>query len=214
METTRLDKLHKNFASEMFDQYKCIKAGDQVRFTVSLYSIKNTSYFYKLVMVDKIAYVERLKAKAGEFYKQGNLAKSAKIYQKINGYFNFGDVNNNYKKETGPEFEQNLAKLMTYKQICFQNLSLCKFKLGEYQSVIAITEQILEQMDENAVKALWLNGRSHEELKEWNQAITSLTRACKCDPQSAEFRKQLDLVKAKKLQEQKKQSSVFSKMLQ
>lgn len=69
METTRLDKLHKNFASEMFDQYKCIKAGDQVRFTVSLYSIKNTSYFYKLVMVDKIAYVERLKAKAGEFYK-------------------------------------------------------------------------------------------------------------------------------------------------
>lgn len=72
METTRLDKLHKNFASPMFDQYQ-IKAGDRVRFTVALYSIKNVQYFYKLTVVDKIAYVERLKSKAGDFFKQGNL---------------------------------------------------------------------------------------------------------------------------------------------
>jgi len=104
METTRLDKLHKNFASPMFDQYK-IKAGDRVRFTVSLYSIKNVKYFYKLTVADKIAYVERLKSKAGDFFKQGNLQKAAKIYQKINGYFNFGDVNNNYTKESGEEYE-------------------------------------------------------------------------------------------------------------
>jgi hypothetical protein len=61
METTRIDKMHKNFPSEMFDQYKSIKVGDTVRFTVSLYSIKNTSYFYKLKVVGKIAYVDRLK---------------------------------------------------------------------------------------------------------------------------------------------------------
>jgi hypothetical protein len=69
METTRIDKIHKNFPSEMFDQYKSIKVGDKVRFTVSLYSIKNTSYFYKLKVIGKIGYVDRLKSKAGDFFK-------------------------------------------------------------------------------------------------------------------------------------------------
>lgn len=70
--------------------------------------------------------------------------------------------------------------------------------------MIAVTDQVLEQMDANAVKALWLRGRSFEELKEWNSSIDALTKACKCDPTSVEFRKQLEIVKAKKLAEQKK----------
>jgi hypothetical protein len=36
---------------------------------VSLYDIRNTSYFYKLKVREKLAYVERLKAKAGDFFK-------------------------------------------------------------------------------------------------------------------------------------------------
>lgn len=47
---------------------------------MSLYDCRNTSYFYKLKVQEKLAYVERLKGKAGEFFKQGNLAKAAKIY--------------------------------------------------------------------------------------------------------------------------------------
>lgn len=61
METTRIDKLHKNFPSTFLDQYKAFKQGDTIRFTVSLYGIVNTSYFYKLTVVDKLAYAERLK---------------------------------------------------------------------------------------------------------------------------------------------------------
>lgn len=69
METTRIDKLHKNFPSEFLNQYDSFKQGDNVRFTVSLYHIANTSYFYKLKASEKLAYAERLKAKAGEFFK-------------------------------------------------------------------------------------------------------------------------------------------------
>jgi hypothetical protein len=47
------------------------------------------------------------------------LAKAAKIYQKINGYYNFGDVANNYTKEEGEEYDLELAKLIALKQICF-----------------------------------------------------------------------------------------------
>ena len=78
--TTDIARLHKNFPSQYFDQYKAFKDGDTVVFVVSLYSIKNTSYFYKLPVAQKIDYVNRLKTKAGDFFKAGNLQKAAKIY--------------------------------------------------------------------------------------------------------------------------------------
>ena len=100
LETTRIkDKLHSNFTSHFLDQYTLFKEGDRVRFTVSLFGCANTSYFYKLKVVDKLAYVQRLKKTAGEFFKLGNYMKAGKIYQKINGYYNFGDVANNFLKE-------------------------------------------------------------------------------------------------------------------
>jgi hypothetical protein len=70
-----------------------------VSFTVSLFGIENTSYFYKLTIANKLVYVRRLKETAGKFFKIQNFKKAAKIYQKINGYFNFGDTANNFMKE-------------------------------------------------------------------------------------------------------------------
>ena len=68
-------------------------------FTVTLYGIENTSYFYKNPADKKLEILLRIKGNAGEFFKRGNYSKAAKIYQKVNGYFNFGDVANNYLKE-------------------------------------------------------------------------------------------------------------------
>jgi hypothetical protein len=97
--TTRVDKLHTNFPSSFFDQHKAFKVGDTVSFTVSLFGIENTSYFYKLLIAEKLTYVRRLKENAGKFFKIGNFKKAAKIYQKINGYYSFGDTGNNFMKE-------------------------------------------------------------------------------------------------------------------
>lgn len=114
MTTTRVkDKLHTNFKSEFLDQYTAFKEGDTVKFTVTLFGLKNTSYFYKLSIVGKLAYVTRLKVTAGEFFKMANHKKAAKIYQKINGYFNFGDTGNNFLKEDeeSDEFKKTSADL-------------------------------------------------------------------------------------------------------
>jgi len=94
--TKRIDRLQTNFQSSFLDQYKAFKDGDIAIFTVSLFGIENTSYFYKLLIADKLAYVRRLKETAGKFFKAGNFKKAAKIYQKINGYYNFGDTGNNF----------------------------------------------------------------------------------------------------------------------
>ena len=94
---------------------------------------------------------------------------------------------------------------MAIKQVSFTNLTVCKFKLQEWQSVVAITDQILE-MDSKAVKALWFRGKAFAMLKEWDNSIQALTQACKLDPAHVEFRKELEQVKAKKLQEFQKQN--------
>ena len=85
MTTTKVkEKLHTNFTSDFLNQYEAFKEGDTVKFTVSLFGIENTSYFYKNKAADKLAILLRLKGTAGEFFKRGNLAKAAKIYQKVN----------------------------------------------------------------------------------------------------------------------------------
>ena len=140
--TTRIDKLRTNFTCPFIDQYEAFNDGDTVKFTVSLFGIENTSYFYKIPIADKYAMLTRLKGTAGEFFKRQNHAKAAKIYQKVNGYFNFGDVDNNFLREDADseEFKNTMTELHALKIACFTNLCVCKFKMKEYQSVIAITE--------------------------------------------------------------------------
>ena len=56
-------------------------------------------------------------------------------------------------------------------------------------------------MDPKAVKALWFRGKAYAMLKEWDNSIEALTQACKLDATNVDFRKELEQVKAKKLQE-------------
>ena len=79
--TTRVtDKLHTNFTGPFLNQYEAFSEGDTVKFTVTLFGIENTSYFYKIPVVDKLTKLMRLKGTAGEFFKRGNHTKAAKIY--------------------------------------------------------------------------------------------------------------------------------------
>jgi len=53
---------------------------------------------------------------------------------KVNGYFNFGDVANNYLREdeSTDEFKDKYEQLNNLKLVCFTNLCVCKFKVKEY----------------------------------------------------------------------------------
>lgn len=117
-----------------------------------------------------------LKATAGKFFKVGNYKKAAKIYQKLNGYFNFGDVVNNHAKEDeeSEEYKATMVELNQLKVTSFTNLVVCKFKLKEYASVIAISDQIID-MAPNHVKALFFRGKSQYMIEDFEQAVATLT---------------------------------------
>ena len=214
MTTTRVkDKLHTNFKSEFLDQYTAFKEGDTVTFTISLFGIKNTSYFYKLPIADKLAYVTRLKVTAGEFFKVGNYKKAAKIYQKVNGYFNFGDTGNNYTKEDeeSEHFKKTTEDLNALKLTSFTNLVVCKFKLKEHQSVVAITDQIIE-MAPNHQKALFFRGKSQIQTEEYDEAIKTLTHLTEIASDNNDFKTELARAKQAKANANKKQQQLYSKM--
>ena len=207
------EKLHTNFVSDWMNQYELFKEGDTVKFTISLFGIENTSYFYKNTLVDKQKILMRLKATAGEFFKKGNQKKAAKVYQKVNGYFNFGDVANNFRREDteSEEYKATMSELDTLKLTCFTNLVVCKFKMKEYQSVIAITEQIMD-MAPNHPKALFFRGKSQYMVEEFDNAIETLTKLCGLEPENQDFKTELDHAKKLKARELKQQQKLFSKM--
>ena len=72
-----------------------------------------------MLVKDKLDHVLRLKATATKFFKadpklvKNHLKKAADLYQKINGYYNFGDSTNNYAKEddTTEEFKKHNSEL-------------------------------------------------------------------------------------------------------
>jgi hypothetical protein len=62
---------------------------------------------------------------------------------------------------------------MANKLVCFLNLVVCKYKLKEYQSVVNITDQVLE-MDPNNVKGLYFRGLSFIEVQEYDKGVETL----------------------------------------
>ena len=157
-------------------------------------------------MADKLKHVLRLKATATRFFKAdpklvtNHLKKAADIYQKINGYFNFGDSTNNFAKEdeTSEEFQKTNAELQAIKIVTFNNLTVCKHKMEEWQSVLGITEQVLsEQMDPGNKKAMYFRAFALIKTEEFEGAISCIQDLLKIDPEHAEAKKLL--VNAKKL---------------
>jgi len=102
--TNRLDKLQSNFVNEQigFDQYSLFKEGDDIKFRITLVDCDHPGYFYKKTIKEKLEVILRMKGTATNFFKSklsNNYKKAADMYQKINGYYNFGDATNNYAKE-------------------------------------------------------------------------------------------------------------------
>jgi tetratricopeptide (TPR) repeat protein len=165
-ETTNVLKLLSNFPNKYFDQHKLFKIGDKVSIVVALFSISTDIYFYQYTVQQKLDRVNHLKGVAGNFFKAGNYRKAAKLYQRINGYYNFGDAANNYQKEESEEFQRVNKELMALKVTCFNNLVVCKHKVREFQSIVNITDQVID-MDPNNVKCLYFRGNAFLELTEY-----------------------------------------------
>lgn len=99
---------------------------------------------------------------------------------------------------------------MAVKVTSFVNLVVCKYKLKEYESIINITDQIIE-MDPNNTKALYFRGKAYLETQEYGKAVEYLTKLCRIDPNHADGRAELERAKKTKKDFLDGQTKLYSK---
>jgi tetratricopeptide (TPR) repeat protein len=217
VKTTRVAKMKSNFANEELglDQHSQFSEGDEILFRFSLMDCSYPGYFYKLTVQEKLAHILGLKATATQFFKAGNFKKAAAIYQKINGYYNFGDSTNNYAKEDAEseDFIRDNTALQAIKLATFNNLVVCKHKMLEWQSVIGITDQILsESMDPNNTKALYFRAQAFLKVEEFDQSAECLNKLLSLDSGHAEAKQLLTKVKRIRQEYRDKEGKKFAKL--
>ncbi len=179
---------------------------------MALVWISKDEYFYQQNVAKKLERIQHLKGIAGQFFKAGNFEKAGRVYQKINGYFNFGDSTNNYQKEdeTSEEYQKTFGELQGLKIVTFLNLVVCKHKLKEWQSIVGITDQVLE-MDPSNVKGLYFRGNALLELKEFERSVESLTKLIQVDSKHTDGRALYEKAKKAKKDFLEAQHKKFSK---
>lgn len=112
--------------------------------------------------------VQESKAVATRFYKQGNLKKALKIYNRINMYFRSKDARNNFQKEDEDALEyRNLKEELNVlnKQI-LTNMCVIHLKNKDWKEVIRLANDALE-VDHKYTKALFLKARALTEQCEY-----------------------------------------------
>ena len=73
-------------------------------------------------------------------------------------------------------------------------------KMGEYQSVIAITDQLLA-MAPNHAKTLFFRGKAYVAFKEFEQGVETLEKLVSLNPHDAAFKQELATAKKMKAKE-------------
>jgi len=182
--TDRVEKLTNNFSSDFIKKEWFNEEGENnTEIMLHLIDYDQPEVFYKLPVKEKLDRIKEYKKIATDFFKAEKFKKACKMYQKINGYYNFGDANNNFLKEdeNSDNFKSWHEELWGLKEPCFMNVAVCKYKAKEYESIIDITNQVIDY-NPNSLKAWYFRGRAFGERQEYDDAVESFKRALEIDP--------------------------------
>lgn len=114
VKTNRVDKMTNNFSQDLVKkEWFRDDIENEIIVTMHLEDFDQPAAFYKTPVKEKYERLLSYKAVATQFFKKDEFKKACKMYQKINGYFNFGDANNNFLKEDEEDSEfKNYYKLL------------------------------------------------------------------------------------------------------
>ena len=213
--TNRVDKLTNNFSSDFIKKEWFNKEGEnKIQIVIHLQDFDEPEAFNKLSIQDKLTRIQSFKKIATDFFKAEEFKKAWKMYQKINGYYTFGDANNNYLKEdeTKEHFQKCYNELWSLRESWFMNVAVCKYKAKQYDSIIDITNQVID-FSPKCLKAWYFRGRAFSELQEYDYAVDSFKNALEIDPNHKPSRTEFDRIKKIRVDhintETKKYSKIF-----
>eukprot|EP00826_Nyctotherus_ovalis_P019831 TRINITY_DN16164_c0_g1_i4.p1 TRINITY_DN16164_c0_g1~~TRINITY_DN16164_c0_g1_i4.p1 ORF type:complete len:160 (-),score=59.02 TRINITY_DN16164_c0_g1_i4:64-543(-) len=152
---------------------------------------------------------------ATKLFKLGKIDKACRLYQKINEYFNFGDLDTAAKGEDkeSEEYRRVREGLDVVKRQCFLNVAICKYKQGQYQSCANVANEVVE-MDPKSVKGYFWLAKGQFNVKNYKEAVKAIEAAYKLDPNNQQVKQEYERMKAEYQKfiasEQKKYSKIFA----
>jgi len=152
---------------------------------------------------------------ATKLFKLKKIHKACRLYQRINEYFNFGDLDTSAKdedKET-EEYKAIRSELEVVKRQCFLNVAICKYKQEQYQSCASVAKEVVE-MDPESIKGYYWLAKGHFNVKNYKEAVKAIESAYKLDPNNKEVEEEYKKMKSEYQRfiasEQKKYSKMFT----
>jgi len=143
----------------------------------------------------KYARLSKSKAVATKLFKVGKCKKAGKLYQKISGYYNFGDVDSQVEGENkeSEEYKKVRDELYLIKKQCFMNSLICKYKLKDYGTVTALADQIVE-MDPKCTKAYFWKAKALYDQEMYQGAVKAIKIAFQLEPNNEEVKKEYEAI--------------------
>lgn len=126
----------------------------------------------------------------------GRCKKAAKLYQKISGYYNFGDVDKLAEGESKDteEYRQLRDKLEVVHKQCNTNLLVSRYKLKDYSTVISLANIILES-DPKCTKAYYYKGKALYASELYKEAVVAIKGAYMLEPNNEDVKKEYLAIK-------------------
>ncbi len=126
----------------------------------------------------------------------GKCKKAGKLYQKISGYYNFGDVDvlaEGEKKDT-EEYKKLREELQVIQKQCNTNMLVCKYKIKDYSTVISLAD-IIAEYDPKCTKAYYWKGKALYESQLYAQAFKEIKKAHQLEPENEDVTREYNAIK-------------------
>eukprot|EP01136_Pigoraptor_vietnamica_P023064 Opistho-1_new@6319 len=181
--------------------------GRDMRFEIELLRVDEAGTYQKdhweMSLDEKREVAPRLKEEGNELYKRGEYARAAEKYGIAIAYCEQVLV------ERRPGDSHPLDAVLS---ACQLNYAACKGRLEEWEEVIKHTTAILEKDPKN-IKALFRRGQAHARRgRDLELAEKDLSLVESLDPDNADAKKELRLVKTKMSAAEKKEKAMFGGM--
>jgi hypothetical protein len=178
---------------------ECI--ADQVVYSVELVDFENAKESWEMSDAEKVGFASVRKDKGNAAFKEGNLDKAAKLYEKAVSSISYD--------KNFPDDVKILAK--DIKKTCQLNLAAVYLKTKEYKRVVEQCSKVLEAESGN-VKALYRRAQAYNELCDFVEAEIDVKAAILLEPQNNDLVQLQKKIKASSSALAKKESAMFAKM--
>jgi FK506-binding protein 4/5 len=172
-----------------------------LHYEVELLDFTKEKASWEMTNEEKLAAAQKNKDDGNELFKAGKFRGAIKKYKKASS---FVDNENSFT-------EAEKAQAKPLRITAHLNTAACNLKLKDYKACIENCDKALK-LEVSNIKALFRKGQALSALDEWRDAELTLNRALEFEPQNKDVQRELQLLKRKVAEQERKDKKLYANM--